>query len=513
MATFMRALRDGNVNDGVLVIDCDPSISYSMGFPPQKSSALFLLRDEYVRLWDDMKTRHREDMEMKQIIVGTAGIGKSLFRYYLCRKWLLGDEDMSCFKDVRFNIGDNFFLLEKSGQVRIIPSYHCFRLSSESLVLLDPCTALTVTRDFDCRLLIVTTSPSPLAGKSKICNLSQFAKIVFMHVMKMWTRREWNKICPVIDEDHFAKFSFQEGGETYCVPRWLALKPDPSVIDGHIQRSFHELHARGLRNFILNVGKQFLKSAFIPYRLCKIFQPKINDWSVSGFLSDYIAEIVLRWAEMGSKIDEYSYIALLRHPWSGGLLGNWYESWAFDCLENKKALIVYDTEGKQSRFHFASTNHFDYVPKAKIPVFLQNTVLNRPNQGSMPSIDGYGVIDNCLVMIQYTVSPSHSAALWSDVGHLVQVAREQAKVTEVFLVYVVPVASEFTIPYCETLSANGVTGFMGMIDGEFLPKAKELLGGPQESDATAHSNTERQFLPRYGNKRRRKAEKERANRQ
>ena len=71
MATFMRALRDGNVNDGVLTIDCDPSISYSMGFPPKKSSALFLLRDDYAKLWNDIKTRHLQDMEMKQMIIGS----------------------------------------------------------------------------------------------------------------------------------------------------------------------------------------------------------------------------------------------------------------------------------------------------------------------------------------------------------------------------------------------------------------------------------------------------------
>jgi hypothetical protein len=128
----------------------------------------------------------------------------------------------------------------------------------------------------------------------------------------------------------------------------------------------------------------------------------------------------------------------------------------------------------------------------------------------MPSIDGYGIIGDCLLMIQFTVSPSHSAALWSDVGHIVQAARENVKASlEVFLVYVVPVVSEFTIPCCETLLANGVTVCMGKIDGEFFPRAKELLSGPQESDAT----TERYFLPKYGRKRRRKVEVERTSRQ
>jgi hypothetical protein len=62
------------------------------------------------------------------------------------------------------------------------------------------------------------------------------------------------------------------------------------------------------------------------------------------------------------------------------------------------------------------------------------------------------------------------------------------------LVYVVSVASESTTPICKTLLANGVTLFMGMIDGEFFPRAKELLGGAHESDATAHTNTEIQVL-------------------
>ena len=54
----------------------------------------------------------------KGIVVGTAGIRKSLFRFYLIWKWLKGDQDIfGIFKDIRFNFGNNFFLVQREETV------------------------------------------------------------------------------------------------------------------------------------------------------------------------------------------------------------------------------------------------------------------------------------------------------------------------------------------------------------------------------------------------------------
>jgi hypothetical protein len=450
--------------DAVLTIECKSDICHGVGFPLVSStSTRFLLRKEYKRLWLEIM----EDFacSRRSIVVGTAGIGKSLFRFYLIWKWLKGDEDISgIFLDIRFNSGNKCFLVQRDGTVLEISEQQCLMESTESLVLLDPCLALSGTKNFMCKLLIITSSPSALIGQSAICNLSQLRKLSIVYVMKMWTEEEWFLFLPGTDKEHFSKFSSREVLTTYCVPRWLTYRPKEIV--GQLKASLNEQHTEGLCKYLLGKGSQ----------------PGYNQWEVYGFISDYVTSLILSWAGISDQVNKSNFLNLFRNPYSGGLLGNCFENWVFEMLEAKTDLIVFN-KGKR-RFHFDSMKYFNFIPRARIPCILDNQVLQRPDQGTMPSIDAYGIVGNTLLLLQFTVGLTHSGALWKHVGHIVDTARNRNPEIQVLMVYVVPEPQNFSIPKCKSLEEKQVHTAVGQLNANFLTKAQHLLRHRQDLEVS-----------------------------
>jgi hypothetical protein len=468
---FVKALKEAELVDDVLTIECESEICHSVGFPlVSSSSTKFLFRKDYKRLWIEIM----EDFacSRKSIVVGAAGIGKSLFRFYLIWKWFGVDEDISgIFKDVRFNSGRRFYSVRKDGTVLPISNDQCLMESRESLVLLDPCPELSGIKDLMCKLLIVTSSPSALIGHSAVCSLSQLRKLSTVYVMKMWTEEEWYLFSPGTDKDLFSKFSSRERLTTYCVPRWLTYRP--KEIEGQLKASLNDQHAEGLVKYLLGKRSNLLMGSFLPYSLCKVHQPGYNQWEVYGFISDYVTSHILWWAGISDRVNKSNFLNLLHNPWSGGLLGHCYKNWAFEMLEAKSELIVYNKV--EHRFHFNSTNYFSFIPRACIPCILDGQVLQRPDQGSMPSIDAYGMVGNTLLLLQFTVGLTHSGASWKHVGHIVNNARNQYPEIQVLMVYVVPEHQKFTIPKCKTLEENQVHIAVGQLNADFFTKAHHLL--------------------------------------
>ena len=64
-----------------------------------------LLRREYQIIWDKIKSRLKTDTPETQFVVtGTAGIGKSAFRFFVLRDWLRGDDKLG-FESIVFDEG------------------------------------------------------------------------------------------------------------------------------------------------------------------------------------------------------------------------------------------------------------------------------------------------------------------------------------------------------------------------------------------------------------------------
>ena len=146
---FIRSLKSAILNDKVLRFNCDRRVARAMGlntFDLKTGSVCILIRDEYEDLWRKISSRGQQDemTSANTVIFGTAGIGKSLFRWYLVWKWMQDDPDLNQFgfEDIRINISEDFWAIQKNGMARPIAKHLVNRTASSSLGLLDPCSLL-----------------------------------------------------------------------------------------------------------------------------------------------------------------------------------------------------------------------------------------------------------------------------------------------------------------------------------------------------------------------------------
>ena len=110
----------------------------------------------------------------KSVILGAAGIGKSMFRLYLIWKWMRKDQDIAefDFKDVHINFHENYFIVQKDGTAQPIPATSAG--GHTSLALMDPCH-IVEGQTFPARMLV---------GKP---SLTQLRKLAYLYVMKSWS--------------------------------------------------------------------------------------------------------------------------------------------------------------------------------------------------------------------------------------------------------------------------------------------------------------------------------------
>jgi hypothetical protein len=170
----------------VLEIVGEDRICHKLGIEkfPGQQNVKFLLRSQYRRVWNEIWSLNQQFPALDQfVITGTAGIGKSAFRYFVIREWPLKDDGFQ-FDSIIFNApeGDDFFRLEKNGKAT--EYVKDTNRDLKSLALLDPCAKLDNRKVALFGLTIVTSSPSPLAkeeGKPNLKTFSRNAKKIVMN--------------------------------------------------------------------------------------------------------------------------------------------------------------------------------------------------------------------------------------------------------------------------------------------------------------------------------------------
>ena len=115
------------------------------------------------------------------IVVGTSGIGKSAFRFYVMRQWLKGHEKLpkARFPKVILNLGDIFYEMDDSCAVHELPEVRSLaKLPADRLALLDPCVQIAgLDKSLHFNFMLVTTSASPLSGQeTKVDNYKELIK-------------------------------------------------------------------------------------------------------------------------------------------------------------------------------------------------------------------------------------------------------------------------------------------------------------------------------------------------
>jgi hypothetical protein len=405
-----------------------------------------LLRESYKKIFEEIvgKFKTRQALSDQVCVMGTAGIGKSSFRYFVLRKWLR-DEIEIPFQSVLINMDEVYFVVRKdlAGNVEVTSVAHDWR-DMNALALLDPCSILN-GKILMYKLLVITTSGSLLTEQAKICSLSERFKLCSSIVMSLWSLEELKIIKPEIDEDILRKFSFVENGITYCVPRWFFYT------DEQVQLQLYDCMSdtkRGaLQSWLISKPEDRVKKDhLLPFRLCVIRPGRGTRWEAYRFLSDWICEFVLKQVVSHSRLQRSQFFNLISNPFARGLFGTLFENWAFASLSEGMSLSIPESSGIEFRFSGAG-----HLKARENKVQIQNNVICRAKPG-FPSIDGFGRADQTLVFIQATVSPTHSDAEWSHIQHIVSSAGKSAK--SAFMVYLVPTGNAFTLPSCPTLAGH-----------------------------------------------------------
>jgi hypothetical protein len=444
LAEFLMALKSAVERNGVITLQCSEQAMKLSQLLQNNSGAskLMLLRDAYKDLFGKIMGRFEkgETLSDQVCIMGTAGIGKSFFRYFVLRIWLR-DEIEIPFQSVLINMDEVYFVVRKdpAGNVEVTSVASDWR-DMNALALLDPCSILN-GKTLMFKLLVITTSSSPLTEQSKICSLSERFKLCSSYVMSLWSLKELLTINPKIDEDILRKFSFVENEITYCVPRWIFYTAE----EVQLQLDDCVSHAKmdALQSWLLSDPEDRLKDHVLPFHLCVIRPGQGTRWEAYRFLSDWICEFVLKKVVTHSRPQRSQLLNMIKNPFARGLFETMFENWAFALLRKGISLSIPEIPGTE--FHFSVAGHLE-ARKGKVQT--RNKVIYRAAPG-YPSIDGFGVDDQTLVFIQATVSPTHSDTEWSHIEHIVASAGKLAK--SAFMVYLVPTGTTFTLPSCPTL--------------------------------------------------------------
>ena len=454
----------------ILNFDADPALSKfcdEVGLDKARSqeSMIFLLRKEYQRLWSEIKARHY-DGELRVVVTGTPGIGKSAFRFFVLRQRLLGD--VPGFQSVVFNAGEKYYRVNQHGVVIVYDPHE--ELDRRSLCLLDPCAMLDRQKRLLFGLTLVTSSPSPLTKQQNKFSLSDFE--CYTLVMNAWTVSEIRAVYPHFEESRLINFSCQlDHGERLCVPRWIMMKKE--LIESEIMKAHDGTSPSALRRF-LRTPKSCVRDPNLPYALCRIeYIPGTVVWAATGFISNYVTKYIYRWISEEVALDREDFNHLVQNPFSRGLFGTIFEDWVQTGLGEKNKVLEVRIGNGFRRFQFRGMQSYQWnrirkTGKVLFPnLHLENEVFNKPEGLESPSIDGYAIHSDTLVMVQPTMSLTHSGAKLVAVEDLINAAKSKG-VTSILMVYVVldKNVQQFKVPDCKELVEAGVTICVGYITDE-----------------------------------------------
>mmetsp|Transcript_48371 Transcript_48371/g.101061 ORF Transcript_48371/g.101061 Transcript_48371/m.101061 type:complete len:439 (-) Transcript_48371:159-1475(-) len=425
---------------------------------------IFLLRKEYQRLWSEIKARYY-DGDLRVVVTGTTGIGKSAFRFFVLRQWLLGD--VPGFQSVVFNAGEKYYRVDEHGKVIVYEPQE--ELDRQSLCLLDPCAMLDRQRRLLFGLTLVTSSPSPLTKQQNKFSLSDFD--CYTLVMKAWTVSELRAVYPQADQRRVLDFSYQkDDGERLCIPRWIIM--DEDLVEIEIVNARDGTSAAALRRF-LRTPNSYARDPNMPYALCRIeFIPRTG-WAATGFISNYVAKYIHKWVSDEAALNIENFNELIQCPFSYGLFGSIFEDWVKTGLGEKGKVLEVKLENRIQRYQFNGVQSYGWrrIKRTGKVIFasihLEDGVFNKPDGVDSPSIDGYAVHSNTLVMVQPTVSLTHTGAKLVAVEDLINAAKSKG-VTSVLMVYVVlnKNIQQFKVPDCKELVEAGATICVGFITDE-----------------------------------------------
>lgn len=317
----------------------------------------FLLRECYAQLVTAMGLKETEKTKTRAaIVVGTSGVGKSAFRFYIMRRWLSGDEalPMERFAKVIFNLGDRFYEMDPKGNVLLLPSVDSLgRFPKDRLALLDPCQQIAgLDKILHFEFMLVTTSASPLSGQeTKFGNYNELMKVLLdpkkgsVQVMPLWSYQEIKVVAPKAKDELIRNF----GG----VPRWCLRE------DLNTEQKMEEALGEIVKNDQLGPLCEFLQSGAdsdeliqdrrLPYKVMKI-ESKGRTWGARSFMSKFVAGFVIKKAQRFIKQKQADIASMMRNPFSMQGFGHIFEEWAYKQLVSGDICVLSDKLEMKGKF-------------------------------------------------------------------------------------------------------------------------------------------------------------------
>ena len=487
MTSFFKALRDAKETDvngqKVLKVSIEKvelldklQLTRPHGTGTQELN--FLLRKEYDTLVEDMQVCKKRGA----IVVGTSGIGKSAFRFYMMRRWLKNDEKLpqKRFPKVLFNLGVAFYEMDASGTVSLLANPVSFpHLPQDRLALLDPCHQIAgLDKSLHFNFMLVTTSASPLSGQeTKTGNYKELVKALEEHqlgtvlVMHVWSYEEIKAVAPDASDELIRNFG--------CVPRWCLRDDltDEEEMRRALEKSAELKDFKALYEFLKSKPLfPLAKDRCLPYKVMKIESQK-GLWGTKSFISKFVASFFVEKAQEASQHECNQLAQMMKNPFSMQAFGHMFEEWAYKKLVEGMT-CTFDAKQMKGRFSQAGTFERNHVSSQKSmkPKIERGALLRAPiNYGS---IDMFGLIENedakdkkwQLLMFQETVGQQHREARWNDIQNIVgacrQIATEKDKELECLLIYLLPKGESyenFKCPTCTELSGKVVSVVKGSL--------------------------------------------------
>jgi hypothetical protein len=444
----------------------------SIGLVPITGQAevIFLLRREYHAVWDEIKTQLKAITGENQFVVtGTAGIGKSAFRFFVLRQWLLDFDELD-YRSVVFDDFGGYHRVDKAGKVCTFEPD--LDIDLESIFVLNPCRLVGKVKHLPYGLTIITSSPTPIQYRNNHqYSIRDFRCDIF--VMKAWTEGEILSISPNLDMSRYRKFSYVNGGERLCIPKWLAYTD--AEADSQVE-SCRDLTSLNALKVFLKTTEAHARDIFMPYALCVIEYVPRYGWQATGFVSDFVAKSIHKWVNAHSVMDKSSIIELLRNPFSHSLLGGIFKDWVETALGTEGKVLRVSDRTYDLDFTFSGILSYAWrrgtSEKLQLPqvqaVQLKNKVYYTPEDVDSSLIDGYAISDDFLLLVYTTVAMSHCGVQLLAVQDIITAAQAANQNMILCMVYVVPQAhaSTFRPPACDELIGVGASVCVGVITDE-----------------------------------------------
>jgi hypothetical protein len=221
--------------------------------------------------------------------------------------------------------------------------------------------------------------------------------------------------------------------------------------------SFSHTSRLGLWDWIRFSRERASRDSRLPFRLC-IVEDSPGGWCVTGFISERLEYRVFRWASAAVAFEKVRIGNVLDNGLFKGAQRIFFERCVFDHLGRGHPLTV-ATRGGDVIFNFKPLFLTDRRNAVVIPGRLHQI-----DHESFGSIEGYAIVNKTLLLLQTTVSETHSGARYKDVQHIVKLARDAVgtKRISILVVYITPSDVTFKAPSCFGFPNHKV--FWGKVD-------------------------------------------------